>query len=84
MHRKVLHRLLFAWGPSIGMPKGLLTALTTQNIFISSFNEQFFNQLQKCTTHIQKQTVLSNGRGQSSTLKIEEEASQKNQADETC
>ena len=83
MHRKVSHRLHFAWGPSIGMQKGLLTTLITRNIFISSFDERFFKQLQKSTTNIQKQTVLSNLRGRSSTRKIEEEALQKNQVDET-
>ena len=53
--------------------KGLPTTLTTQNIFNSSFEELFFNQLQKSTTNIQKQMVQSAWRGRSGTLKIEEE-----------
>ena len=44
INRKVSHRLRFAWVPSIGMLKGLLTTLTTENIFISSFDEQFYKQ----------------------------------------
>ena len=83
MHRKVSHRLHFAWGPSIGTPKGLLTTLTTRNIFISAFEERFFRHLKKSTSNIQKQTVQSYWRGLSSTQKIKEEASQRNEADET-
>ena len=83
MHMKVSHRLHFARGPSIGRPKGLLTTLTTRKIFISSFEVRLFNQLEKSTTNIQKQTVRSDWRGRSRTQKIEEEASQTNEADET-
>ena len=82
MHRNVSHRLHFACGPSIGTPKGLLTTLTTRNIVISSFDERFFNQLQKYTANTKKLTIRSDWRGRSCTRKIEVEASQKNQADE--
>ena len=53
------------------------------NSAISSFEERLFNQLEKSTTNIQKQTVRSDWRGRSRTQKIEEEASQTNEADGT-
>ena len=68
MHKKVSHRLHFVWGPFICTPKGLLTTLTTQNIFISSFNKAILQPTAKIHNE------HSNWCGRSSTRKIKEEA----------
>ena len=45
MHRKVSHRLHFAWVPSIGTPKGLLTTLQHET---SSFLHSMSNSSTNC------------------------------------
>ena len=59
-------------GPFIGTPKGLLKTLITRNIFISSFEGD------SSTNCKNAQRIFKNKRS-----RVEEEASQKNQADET-